>query len=87
MINGMKTTIDSAGRIVIPRDIRVAAGLEPGTPVEIAIVEGVVSIEPAPAPVRIVKRGRLRVAVADESSEVLTQGQVNATREMLRRGK
>lgn len=83
----MKTTIDAAGRIVIPRDIRAAAGLEPGTSVEVELREGVVSIEPAPASVRIVKRGRLRVAVVDAAHEALTSEQVNATREMLRRRK
>jgi hypothetical protein len=29
LINGMKTTIDSAGRLVISRELRRQAGIEP----------------------------------------------------------
>ena len=82
----MKTTIDSAGRIVIPRDIRDATGLEPGTVVEVEARDGVVSIEPAAAAVKIVKRGRLRVAVADGAQRALTEDEVRAVRDELRGG-
>ena len=62
----MKATIDSAGRIVIPRHIRDAIGLRAGTVVNVVSRDGVVSIEPAAAVVKIVRRGRLRVAVLDD---------------------
>ncbi len=78
----MKTTIDSAGRIVIPRPIRAAAGLEPGSAVEVELRHGVVSIEPAATDVRIEKRGRLRVAVAEVPT--LTEDEVSRVREQLR---
>ena len=45
----MRTTIDGAGRLVVPKAIRDACGLEPGSDVEIRAVEGRVEIEPAPA--------------------------------------
>ena len=80
----MRTTIDSAGRIIIHHDIRAAAGLRPGTVVELAVREGVVSIEPAPASVRIVKRGRLRVAVPEEKTAAISEEEVRAVREEMR---
>ena len=79
----MKTTIDRGGRLVIPREIRDAAGLQPGTLVEVTERGGVVSIEPAPSPVKIVKRGRLRVAVA-EGQPALAEEEVRATRDRVR---
>ena len=82
-IDAMRTTIDSAGRIVIPRDIRSSIGLEPGTVVEVEIRDGVVSIEPVPAPVRIVKRGKLHVAMA-EPGQPLTAEVVRSVREDIR---
>ncbi len=80
----MRTTIDSAGRIVIPRDIRNAIGLEAGTVVEISAEEGAISIEPAPAAVKIVKRGKLRIAVAESSPRPMPEDEVRLVREALR---
>ncbi len=80
----MKTTVDSAGRIVIPRDIRHATGIGPGTVVEVEVREGGVSIEPASAAVKIVKRGRLRIAVT-EGGGTLSEDQVRSVRDELRR--
>jgi AbrB family looped-hinge helix DNA binding protein len=55
----MKTTIDKAGRVVIPAAIRERAGLRPGT--ELEIVADDVSIRllravPGPSLVRVGKR-------------------------------
>ncbi len=83
-MNAMKTTIDSAGRIVIPRDIRNATGLYPGTLVDVAARDGVISIEPAASAVKIVKQGRLRVAVPDDHNATLREEDVHAVREELR---
>ena len=54
--------MDSAGRLVIPRDVRVAAGLKPGMPLEIRYQDGRIEIEPATLPVRLVRKGPLLVA-------------------------
>lgn len=82
----MTSTIDSAGRIVIPRDVREAAGLEPGVPLEIRVRDGRVEIEPMPRAVRVVRRGRLSVAVpVEESGERLTNEQVRRTTDAVRR--
>ena len=81
----MRTTIDSAGRVVIPRPIRTAAGLEPGTQIDIDVDDdGVISIQPAPANVRIVKRGRLYVAEFDESVPKIGEKEVRAVRNRIR---
>ncbi len=55
----MKTTIDKAGRLVIPATIREKAGLTPGTTIEISLEETGVRIErlaPGPKMVRVGKR-------------------------------
>lgn len=55
----MKTTIDKAGRLVIPAAIREKAGLRPGTTIEISLEETGVRIErlaPGPRLVRVGKR-------------------------------
>ena len=44
----MQATIDRAGRIVIPKQIRDALGLTPDTELEITIDGGGVRLEPVP---------------------------------------
>lgn len=58
----MRTTIDKAGRVVIPAAVRERAGLTPGTELEITVDETGIRIERvAPGP-RLVKVGRRLVA-------------------------
>lgn len=58
----MNTTIDKAGRVVIPASIRERAGLAPGTVLEITFDDTAVRLTPvAPGP-RLVKVGRRLVA-------------------------
>jgi AbrB family looped-hinge helix DNA binding protein len=58
----MRTTIDKAGRLVIPAVVRERAGLTPGTVLEISLDEFGVRLERvAPGP-RLVKVGRRLVA-------------------------
>jgi len=55
----MRTTIDKAGRLVIPAAIRDKAGLAPGTTIEISLEETGVRLEriaPGPRLVRVGKR-------------------------------
>lgn len=55
----MRTTIDKAGRLVIPVAIRDRAGLSPGTTLEITVDDSGVRLErvaPGPRLVRIGKR-------------------------------
>ena len=60
----MESTIDRAGRVVIPKSIRDAAGLKPGAPLKIEYRDGKVEIEPKPAKVRLVRKAGLLVASA-----------------------
>lgn len=85
IIKAMKTTIDSGGRIVIPKSIRQEADLRPGAVVEIRSREGRIEIEPSPAKVRLVRKGRLVVAVREQDGPALTSEAVEATREAVRR--
>jgi len=58
----MRTTIDKAGRVVVPSAIRDRAGLTPGTELNVTIDEFGVRLERvAPGP-RLVKVGRRTVA-------------------------
>jgi len=61
-------TIDAAGRVVIPKEIREQAGIEAGMPLIIRCADGRIEIEPRRRAVRIEKRGRLQVAVSVEKS-------------------
>ena len=72
-------TIDRAGRVVIPKEIRDEAGIEPGMPLEVRCREGRIEIEPRRRPIRIVKKGRLQVAESVEAGQPLTRATVKAT--------
>ena len=80
----MITTIDGAGRLVIPKDIRDQARLEAGMPLEIRFHDGRIEIEPVPRRIEIVRRGRLRVAVPADDSDRLTEDLVRDTRDRVR---
>jgi AbrB family looped-hinge helix DNA binding protein len=81
----MRTTIDAAGRLVIPQAIRREAGLRPGAEVDVRLVDGRIEIELATAPVRLERRGRLVVAVVPEEVGPLSAEVVETTRAELRR--
>lgn len=80
----MITTIDAAGRLVVPKPIREAAGLLPGEPLEVTLHDGRVEIVPAPRQVRIRERDGLRIAEPTGSYETLREDTVRKTRERLR---
>ena len=76
----MKTTIDNAGRLVIPKEIRREARLAPGMPLDVRWRDGRIEIEPAPAPVRLQRRGHLLVAVPRKKLRALDLETVEQTR-------
>jgi AbrB family looped-hinge helix DNA binding protein len=58
----MKTTIDKAGRVVIPAVLRERAGLEPGAALEITADEIGIRLERVAPPPRLVRVGKRLVA-------------------------
>ena len=68
----MKTTIDGAGRVVVPKALRGRLGLLGGRGVDIREREGRLEAEPAPTPMTLVRRGRVRVAVPARKLPALT---------------
>ncbi len=83
--NAMQTTIDSAGRIVIPKSIRVRLGLEAGGVVNVRERDGLLELEPAGTAMTLTKRNGGPVAVPDEPLPPLTDALVRATIEGTRR--
>jgi len=81
----MKVTMDTAGRLVVPRSLRQALGLKPGHPLDINAADGRLEIEIAPAPIKLKKRGKGVVAVPETDLPMLTADQVRDTLERVRR--
>lgn len=81
----MRTTIDSGGRVVIPKAVRESLDLRPGTEVDVVERDGRVEIEPATTSKRLVETDSGPVAVSDESLPMLSDEVVRATIERARR--
>ena len=80
----MTTAIDPAGRLVIPKAVREAAGIQPGTPLEVRYRDGRIEIAPAPLDVSIEIVGGVAVASPREPVPVLSAEIVAATRDHVR---
>jgi AbrB family looped-hinge helix DNA binding protein len=85
IINAMKTTIDSAGRIVVPKSLRQALDIKPGQTLEIRAGDGRLEIEIAATSMTLQKRGKDVVAVPDVGLPTLTADVVRETLERIRR--
>jgi AbrB family looped-hinge helix DNA binding protein len=72
----MRTTIDAAGRVVIPKRVREAAGLKPGGALRVEYREGKVEIEPIGKRVKWVRKGSFMVARAPRGTPPITSEQV-----------
>lgn len=81
----MKTTVDAAGRVVIPKDLRERLGIRRGRPLEIRERDGRIEIEPAPTAMNLVRRGHGAVAVPAQKLPPLTDDLVRETLERTRR--
>ena len=80
----MKTTIDAAGRVVIPKRVRDAAGLQPGTEVTVDFHDGKINIEAVSKPVKVVRKGSFYVLRAPKGTPPLTVEKVNEILERVR---
>jgi AbrB family looped-hinge helix DNA binding protein len=80
----MRISIDAAGRLVIPKALRAAAGIVPGTSVVATVRDGRIELEAPPAEVRLEKRGGVLVAVHEPGTPTLTADDVQATIDRLR---
>jgi AbrB family looped-hinge helix DNA binding protein len=81
----MKTTIDHAGRLVIPKDIRRESGIKPAMPLEVRWEKGAIAITPAPLAVKLERKGRLLIAVPTKNTPRLLVDTVQRTRKTLRK--
>ena len=82
----MRTTIDAAGRVVIPKQLRQAASLEPGQELEIAERDGRIEIEAVSSAVHLLERDGFLAAESDvDETSTLTAEAVRDLVERTRR--
>jgi AbrB family looped-hinge helix DNA binding protein len=81
----MRTTIDRAGRVVIPKAVRDQAGLEAGAEVDVQFRDGRIELEPATVPMRLVKRAQRATIEAESEMPILTSADVRTVLEHVRR--
>jgi AbrB family looped-hinge helix DNA binding protein len=77
----MKTTVDKAGRVVIPKKIREQARLVPGMQLDVRHHDGVIEIEPSPVEVKLVRKGRFFVLVPQGVVPPITDEDVEGIRQ------
>ena len=75
----MDATIDRAGRLVVPKVIREAAHLHPGTRVRFRVLDGCVAIEPVPMEITFRRSATSLIAVAKTDGETMTTADVERT--------
>jgi AbrB family looped-hinge helix DNA binding protein len=81
----MRTTIDAAGRIVVPKALRDELGLTAGQELELRAVDGTLEVEVPPTPMRLEEKHGRFVAVADQAMPALPPELVRQTLERTRR--
>lgn len=81
----MRTTIDRAGRVVIPKAVREEAGLEAGAELDVEFRDGRIEIEPMTVPMRLVKREGAATIDAGAEMPLLTRVVVRDVLERTRR--
>jgi len=81
----MKTTIDAAGRLVVPKALRIAMGLAPGREVDIIFTDGRLEIEVAPLEAHVEMTDGWPVIVPDDEVPPLTNALVREAIEATRR--
>jgi len=81
----MKTTIDAAGRIVVPKPLRDELGVKAGQVLELQVRDGRLEVEVAPVEMTLEHRSHGSVAVPKKRMPPLTASLVRETLERIRR--
>jgi AbrB family looped-hinge helix DNA binding protein len=81
----MKTTIDSAGRLVLPKPLRERLGLRGGGEVDLDEHDGVVEIRPVQREVTVDRSGNRPVLRATNDVPPLTDDEVRELLDQTRR--
>ena len=81
----MRSAIDAAGRVVIPKELRERVGLDRRKPIEIRERDGRIEIEPAAIAMSLRRRKGGPVAVPEEDLPPLTDEIVRDALERTRR--
>lgn len=83
-MNGMRTTIDNAGRVVIPKDLRVALNLVGGDEVELDLDGERITLTPATRKVKL-RRGPQGLLTSDLRLPGIGPEEVREALERIRR--
>ena len=81
----MRTTIDAAGRIVVPKPLRDELGLVGGQELEISARDGKIEVDVSTTPMRLELREGVQVAVPSRPLPALSASQVREALERTRR--
>ena len=81
----MKTTIDKAGRLVIPKPLRESLGLSAGTNLEVRESDGELVLRPTGPRARVVRRRGRAVLTVDDADATLSTDEVRDLLERARR--
>lgn len=81
----MRTTIDAAGRLVVPKALREELGFAPGRELELRAVDGRLEVELEPTPMWLEEHDGDVVAVTERAMPELTPDVVRDTLERSRR--
>lgn len=81
----MKTTIDSSGRVVIPKEIRSAFGLNGREEIEVEATDDRIEITRPPRETKLVREPRFGLLVAEGDFPPTTPEDVRRELERLRR--
>jgi AbrB family looped-hinge helix DNA binding protein len=78
-------TIDSAGRLVIPKSLRDELGLTPETPLRASVRDGHLELAPEPLDAQLIDRDGVLVIVPSDEVAPLTRDDVRAILDSVRR--